>query len=198
MIARLATRTLLAAALAASLSLTGCASSETEHHHHASAWANMTQAVAVIMPTKGNATGGVVKFTQVGDEVKIVGSVTGLTPGPHACHIHEFGDASSGDGMSTGGHYNPDGHAHGPLDAAVRHAGDLGNIIADAAGTANIDLTVKGISVAGLRNPIVGRALIVHAKADDFSQPVGNANGRVAVGIIGLAKPPTPATAPAK
>jgi hypothetical protein len=37
---------------------------------------------------------------------------------------------------------------------------------------------------------IIGRGIIVHEKADDLkSQPVGNAGGRVACGVIGIAKP---------
>jgi len=48
---------------------------------------------------------------------------------------------------------------------------------------------VKNISVAGLKNPIIGRGAIVHAKVDDGSQPVGNAGARIACGVIGVANP---------
>ncbi len=37
---------------------------------------------------------------------------------------------------------------------------------------------------------IIGRGLVIHEKADDYSQPVGNAGGRVAVGVIGVAPRP--------
>ena len=37
---------------------------------------------------------------------------------------------------------------------------------------------------------IISRSVIVHEKDDDLmSQPVGNAGGRVACGVIGIAKP---------
>jgi Cu-Zn family superoxide dismutase len=36
---------------------------------------------------------------------------------------------------------------------------------------------------------IIGRGLVVHEKADDFGQPTGNAGGRLAVGVVGVAKP---------
>jgi Cu-Zn family superoxide dismutase len=37
---------------------------------------------------------------------------------------------------------------------------------------------------------ILGRGVVVHEKADDLkTQPSGNAGGRLAVGVIGVAKP---------
>jgi Cu-Zn family superoxide dismutase len=36
---------------------------------------------------------------------------------------------------------------------------------------------------------VVGRAIIIHANPDDFTQPTGNAGGRIATGVIGLANP---------
>lgn len=192
-------RSMMAVALAAGLVFSvGCASSDGGHgshggHAHVNAWANVTQAVAVIIPTKGNTTAGTITFAQTGDTVTITGTVSGLTPGDHAMHIHEFGDASSADGAAAGGHYNPEGHAHGAPSATVRHAGDFGNITADASGNATINITVNNLTIAGLKNPIVGRGLIIHAKPDDFTQPVGNAGPRVGVGVIGIAKTPAPA-----
>ena len=45
----------------------------------------------------------------------------------------------------------------------------------------------KNVTVAGLKNPIIGRGVIVHAKMDDGGQPVGNAGARIACGVIGVA-----------
>src|SRR2546426_7649382 len=42
------------------------------------------------------------------------------------------------------------------------------------------------ISIAGTKNPIIGRGVIVHAKVDDGGQPVGNAGARIACGVIGV------------
>ncbi len=56
------------------------------------------RAVAVLHPTEGNRASGTVVFTQVGDKVRIVGTVEGLTPGMHGFHIHEWGDCSAPDG----------------------------------------------------------------------------------------------------
>jgi Cu-Zn family superoxide dismutase len=158
---------------------------------HAQGWASVKEAVAVLKPTQGNKAEGTIRFTQDGDKVKIVAHITGLTPGQkHAFHIHEFGDASSTDGMSAGGHYNPEGHQHGLPDAAQKHAGDLGNLQANDKGEAHYEATVQNISIAGVKNPIVGRGVIVHAKQDDGGQPVGNAGGRIAMGVIGIGGAP--------
>ena len=83
------------------------------------------QAVAKLAPTKGNTAAGTVTFTQRGDKVAVSANVTGLKPnGEHGFHVHEKGDCSSGDGMSTGGHFNPAGKPHGP-QSGDHHAGDM-------------------------------------------------------------------------
>lgn len=156
---------------------------------HAAAWSAVQKAVAVLHPTANNHAQGRVLFVQNGEAVKVTVDMEGLTPGQHAIHIHEFGDCTAPDAMSAGGHYNPEGHPHALPNDGPRHAGDLGNLEADSSGKAHYEITVHNISIAGTKNPIIGRAVIVHAKADDGSQPVGNAGGRVACGVIGVAKP---------
>jgi Cu-Zn family superoxide dismutase len=155
----------------------------------------VTAAIAVIQPTTGNEAAGIVTFTAIDGGVKVVADVSGLTPGKHGFHIHEFGDISdSAKAMSTGGHFDPEGtHHHALVDAdhpdgMPHHAGDMGNLVADASGKAHLELTLTGVSLMGAVNPIVGRAVIVHAKSDDGGQPVGNAGGRVGQGVIGIAK----------
>ncbi len=148
-----------------------------------------TKAIAVLHPTTGSTVAGTVTFTAVGDGVKVVADLTGLTPGKHGFHIHEFGDCSSPDAKSAGGHFNPTNHQHGAPDATDRHAGDLGNIEADASGKVHVDVSDKVMKLSG-SDSIVGHAVIVHEKADDLkTQPTGDAGGRVACGVIGIAKP---------
>lgn len=147
------------------------------------------KAIAVLNPTAGNNVTGLVTFTKSGDAVKVVADVTGLTPGKHGFHIHEFGDCSSTDGNSAGGHFNPTHKQHGAPDASDRHAGDLGNIEADASGKAHLEWSDKVMKLSGA-DSIVGHAVIVHEKVDDLkTQPTGNAGGRLACGVIGVAKP---------
>ena len=148
-----------------------------------------TKAIAVLHSTAGSSVAGSVTFTKSGDEIKVVADITGLTPGKHGFHIHEFGDCSSSDGSSAGGHFNPMHKAHGAPDAADRHAGDLGNIEADASGKAHLEWSDKVMKLSGA-DSIIGHAVIVHEKADDLkTQPTGNAGGRLACGVIGVAKP---------
>src|SRR5687768_1449404 len=83
------------------------------------------KAVATLEPTKGNTAAGTVTFEQKGDHVQVTARVSGLKPNQeHGFHAHEKGDCSSGDGMSTGGHFNPTAKPHGPQHAE-HHAGDM-------------------------------------------------------------------------
>lgn len=147
--------------------------------------------IAVLQPTKGSATSGVVNFkTLVDGKVEITGEVKGLQPNSeHGFHIHQYGDISSEDGSSLGDHYDPLSMPHSLPTTDHRHAGDFGNIKANADGVAAIKIIVDNISLSGQKNPIIGRGLVVHAKPDDGSQPVGNAGARIAVGVIGVHNP---------
>jgi Cu-Zn family superoxide dismutase len=148
-----------------------------------------TRAVAVLVPTAGSSVRGVVTFAATdGGGVRITAQVEGLPAGAHGFHIHEFGDCSGADGMTAGGHFNPEGAAHAAPDAASRHVGDLGNLTADAQGRATYEQTDTQVSLTGPHG-VVGRGVIVHAQPDDFTtQPTGAAGARVACGVIGIAK----------
>jgi Cu-Zn family superoxide dismutase len=143
-------------------------------------------ATAVLAPTKGHSVSGTVNFTQKGDLVLVEAKVNGLKPNAvSGIHIHEKGNCSAPDGSSAGGHFNPSGSRHGGPGGAVRHGGDLGNLRADANGYAQISIEVSGISLGTDPNSVTGRAVIVHAGADDFkTQPSGNSGARVACGLI--------------
>jgi Cu-Zn family superoxide dismutase len=159
------------------------------HRHDSGPQVEAKRAVAVIVPTEGNQAKGTVQFEDRPEGLHIVADLRKLPPSSSlGFHIHEFGDVSAADAMSAGGHYNPGGHPHaGPHDGE-RHAGDLGNVQTDASGNARVELTVRDLSVAG-KNAVLGRAVVVHAQADDLkSQPAGNAGARIGVGIIGVAK----------
>jgi len=150
----------------------------------------VTKAQAQLIPTtKTQSTvRGVVTFTKTEHGMRVHGEITGLTPGEHGFHVHEYGMWNE-DGMASGGHFNPTGASHASHESAKRHVGDMGNIKADENGKAVVDLEDDQISFEGPTS-ILGRGLVVHAKADDLkSQPAGDAGGRLAVAIIGVAKP---------
>jgi Cu-Zn family superoxide dismutase len=152
-----------------------------------------TKAICIMQPLSDSKVKGVVTFTVKGDKVVVKGRISGLTPGLHGFHVHEFGDMTSADGLSTGGHFNPEGKMHGGQKAKDRHVGDLGNVMANANGVAEFEFADPLVKLSGPHS-ILGRGLIVHAKADDEkTQPTGDAGGRVGGGVIGVAN-----TAPAK
>jgi Cu-Zn family superoxide dismutase len=189
--------TLMGAGALLAFALSGCAptpppgEANMDHNAVGTAMPEMAmpgKAIAVIHPTKGNKVQGTVTFTQEDDGLHIVGDITGLTPGKHGFHVHENGDCSADDGSSAGGHFNPEDMQHGAEDATQRHAGDFGNITADASGKAHIDKTDKVAKLSGT-DSIIGHAIIIHAKADDLkSQPSGDAGAREACGVVGIAK----------
>lgn len=144
------------------------------------------RATAQLQPTKGSKTFGEATFEQANGKVHVVVYVQGLKPGQeHGLHIHEVGDCTSGDGMSTKGHFNPLGKPHARHDSAERHAGDLPSLKAGKNGRAKVDAMLDVITVAAGPANIIGRGLIVHADPDDFkTQPTGNAGARIACGVI--------------
>lgn len=150
------------------------------------------QAIAVIGPTSGNSMSGTATFTQMGDQIALVVDIMGASPGLHAVHIHQYGDCSSGDGKSAGGHWNPTGVAHGKWGEGEFHLGDLGNISVGEDGTGSIELTTDLWEMGtGSDIDIVGRGIIVHAGADDFtSQPSGAAGARIGCGAIEMVAQP--------
>lgn len=147
---------------------------------------NAPKATAVLEPTKGSTVRGTANFVQAGDRVRLTASVSGLKPNSEfGFHVHEAGDCSSGDGMSTKGHFNPHGKAHGAYAMPEHHAGDMPSLRSDGAGNATVNVDLLGISVSDGPASVVGRGLIVHAQQDDFkTQPTGNAGARSACAVI--------------
>lgn len=149
---------------------------------------NIEKAVCVLHPTDGNEVTGIVTFIKAGDEIKVTADIKNLPGANHGIHIHEYGDCSASDASSAGGHFNPENVQHGARTDSIRHVGDLGNIQADGYGNAHLEFTDSFISFSG-KHSIIGKAVIVHEKADDLkSQPTGNAGSRIACGVVGISK----------
>ena len=162
-----------------SLALTGCDSDDASMQ---------TEAMAEIAPTSGNSVTGEAIFTQNGADITVTIEIENASAGEHGVHIHAVGDCSAPDGTSAGGHWNPTDVAHGKWGDAEFHLGDLGNIAVGADGTGSFELTTDLWDMdTGSDLDVVGKAIIVHAGADDFvSQPSGAAGARIGCGVIEL------------
>lgn len=158
---------------------------QMQHEMHQT---SSSKAIAVLNPTKGSAVKGIVIFETVKGGTKVTAHISGLTPGKHGFHVHEYGDCSADDATSAGGHFNPGMMPHSMPSSEKRHAGDLGNVEADKDGNAHVEYVDTILSLSGA-NSVVGRGVIVHEKEDDLkTQPTGNAGGRLACGVVGVAK----------
>ena len=148
------------------------------------------QANAMIGSLNESGVTGMAIFTQNGDQITLTAEIQGASPGLHGFHIHAYGDCSAPDGKSAGGHWNPTDVAHGKWGSDEFHLGDIGNISVGEDGTGSITLTTDLWEIGtGSDIDVVGKGIIVHADADDFtSQPSGNAGARIGCGVIVLSE----------
>jgi Cu-Zn family superoxide dismutase len=134
--------------------------------------------------------GSAVLVAKEGGQTTLRVSVSGTSPGAHGLHLHQMGDCTAADGTSAGGHWNPANVAHGQPGSGAHHAGDIGNLVVDNTGLGTLSYTSDSWTI-GSGDPntdVIDHALIIHAALDDLSQPVGNAGGRIACGVV---VPPT-------
>lgn len=151
------------------------------------------QARVVLAEVQGSGVTGELTFDPDGDALRLHGEVRGLKAGSvHGFHVHEVGDCSAPDATSAGGHFNPDQMQHGDRQTAgPHHAGDMPNLTAGEDGIGQVDVRLDGLQIDGdASHDVVGRAVIVHAQADDYAtQPTGNAGARIACGVVELVQP---------
>ncbi len=167
-----------------SLVLTSCGSEENQVSVPLTP--SVKKATATISPTSENRVTGTATFTQNGYQITLAIEIQNASPGLHGVHIHEKGDCSAPDGTSAGGHWNPTGVAHGKWGVGEFHLGDIGNIDVGQDGTGTIELTTELWELdTGSDTDVVGKGIIVHAGADDFtSQPSGAAGARIGCGVV--------------
>ena len=171
--------------------LGGNPSQNIETHHSVAPRGNVAQVVLQGTPDAPAINGSVVLIEQP-DGLHMVGSIHNVSPGNHGFHIHE-GSQCGIDGQAAGGHFNPYQTAHGFLltqGLEQVHAGDLGNLAIAENGQAQWQALIPGLSLGNGLLSVANRTLVVHAQPDDFSQPTGNAGGRIACGIIQVVPDP--------
>jgi len=169
---------MLGAGLALILSM-GCASGPFMAGH--------PSAVCTLSPLGASTVSGRVTFTQEDGDILVEAEISGLTPGKHGIHVHEHGNCEGNDGVAAGEHFNPTQQPHGKAASGDSHAGDLGNITADASGHARLSLKDPWLKMSGDAG-ILGRSIVVHAMEDDLNtQPSGNSGACIACGRINAA-----------
>lgn len=143
-------------------------------------------ATAEIVPRSGNSTlyGNAVFSQNEAGELTLTVELGGAPPGEHGLHLHQVADCSAADASSAGPHWNPEGHVHG-MPHGESHLGDLGNIRVDDDGYGKLVLRKAAWRAGdGSQNDVKGRAIVVHAGVDDFSDPAGNSGARIGCGEV--------------
>ncbi|WP_308366765.1 MULTISPECIES: superoxide dismutase [Cu-Zn] SodC [unclassified Microbulbifer] len=121
-------------------------------------------------------------------------SLTGLTPGLHGFHLHEFPscepkekDGKMTAALAAGGHYDPaKTKRHGP-PWGDGHLGDLPAIFVDPKGSSTSPVLAPRLKLSDLK----GHSLMVHQGGDNYSdhpKPLGGGGPRVACGVISTSK----------
>lgn len=136
----------------------------------------------------GSNASGKVGIVENEGQVTFEAEIYGLDEGTHAIHLHEKADCSSEDGKSSGGHWNPTFEPHGKWGATEGyHKGDIGNFEVGADGKGQVTFTTDQwcIGCGDEKKDILGKGIIVHQGADDFtSQPSGAAGARISCGGV--------------
>jgi superoxide dismutase, Cu-Zn family len=144
-------------------------------------------ATAQLKDAKGQRVGDV-KLRETPNGVLLQLELESLEPGVKAFHIHDAGRCDAPTFQTAGPHFNPAKAPHGLVAHREPHAGDLPNVHVPETGNASIEILAPGVTLTSGDRALLdanGSAVVLHAKADDYSSdPAGNAGDRIACGII--------------
>ncbi|MFE4461183.1 superoxide dismutase family protein [Nocardia tengchongensis] len=153
---------------------------------------------SVTLKDPSGGTVGTASVVKVGNHLEITVEAHGLKPGFHGLHIHQFGKCETnstapsggapGDFLSAGGHLQVGEQNTHPA------SGDLDSLQVLKDGTAKLVTTTDAVTL----DDIKGKALIIHAGADNFGNiptryapapdadtlATGDAGARVACGVV--------------
>ncbi|MGA7328693.1 MAG: superoxide dismutase family protein [Rhodomicrobium sp.] len=107
-------------------------------------------------------------------------NIIGLTPGPHAFHIHEYPDCGPKmkdgvmvPGLAAGAHLFAEHQVGTDIVTYKSHLGNLPNLLVSPDGTTTEEVIAPRLALADL----VNRSIMIHASQDDNS-------ARVACGVF--------------
>lgn len=144
-------------------------------------------AEAVLSDAQGRVLGKAT-FTQRPEGVLIRLQASNLPPGVHGFHIHDRSECHGPEFASAGGHFNPEGKAHGFKNPSGPHAGDLPNLEVPASGVLDVTVLATRVTLGDGPNSLFkegGTSLMIHAGPDDYvTDPAGNSGARIACGPI--------------
>eukprot|EP00029_Vermamoeba_vermiformis_P000996 TRINITY_DN11165_c0_g1_i1.p1 TRINITY_DN11165_c0_g1~~TRINITY_DN11165_c0_g1_i1.p1 ORF type:complete len:390 (-),score=89.77 TRINITY_DN11165_c0_g1_i1:74-1243(-) len=149
---------------------------------------NYGRASCVLTSATGTTVTGQIFLETATGGIRVYGYADNLVSGSsHGFHVHQYGDITNVNGTAAGGHYNPTNVSHALPPSGTRHVGDLPNLNTyDNNNRAWFDYTSDLIKLEG-DNSVIGRAIIIHEKADDgCTQPTGNSGARYAQCVIGV------------
>lgn len=122
---------------------------------------------------------------------RITVDLHGLSPGERGLHVHQNGSCAASKGPdgalvpagAAGPHYDPAGTGSHMGPEGHGHLGDLPRVEVATNGTAQATMTAPRIKDV---SALAGKALILHAGGDTYSEPppLGGGGARFACGIL--------------
>jgi len=148
------------------------------------------QAEAILRNASG-AEVGEIEVKQVANGVRIKVSVQDLPQGKHGLHVHANSTCgtptdSAGPFAGAGPHFDPMHTNYHAGPNGVGHAGDLGNVTVGPDGRGKLELTDHRITLGSDSTGIIGKAVVLHANADNLgnSPANGGSGARLACGVL--------------
>jgi len=153
--------------------------------------ATVRTTLQVATPTGPGAELGTVTIMDSPQGAAITLNLHSLPPGERGMHIHQSGSCAVSTGPdgkpvpagAAGGHFDPAGTGRHMGPEGQGHLGDLPRLEVAADGSARKSLTAPRIKDVSM---LKGKALIVHAGGDTYSEPppLGGGGARIACGVL--------------
>ncbi|MDJ0734520.1 MAG: superoxide dismutase family protein [Nostocaceae cyanobacterium] len=129
---------------------------------------------------------GIIRLKPTRYGVWIKANLRGLTPGKHGFHLHQNSSCAAKNGVpggAAGGHYDPKNTGKHAGPGGEGHLGDLLPLHANARWRVKTRFLASRLKM----NDFKGRAFVIHAGGDNFSdtpKPLGGGGARVGCGVI--------------